>query len=210
MTLETWIAFVLLETVLCLVPGPAVLFVLGQGLSRGPRPALAAGGGILAANTGYFLLSATGIGALLLASYEVFFAIKWLGAGYLVWLGIRALRDAAGAMPVPGSADTSAGIRRAFRRGFLIQAANPKTLLFFGALLPQFVDPAAGLATQIAILGVTSVVVEFAVLAAYGTLAGRARLLVGQAAVVRWFERVAGGLLIAAGIGMAALRRADA
>ena len=207
MNWETWIAFTLLEIMLCLVPGPAVLFVLGQGVAQGPRAAVAASVGILAANTGYFAVSATGLGALLLASYGVFFAVKWLGVGYLVWLGLRALlarpRDLAVARARP------AGAWRVLRRGFLVQAANPKTILFFGALLPQFIDPSGGVVAQILILGATSVAVEFAVLMLYGGLAGRIRRMATNPATLVWLYRAAGGLLIAAGLGMAAIRRAD-
>ncbi|MEQ8396805.1 LysE family translocator [Thalassobaculum sp.] len=207
MTLETWIAFAALETVLCLIPGPAVLFVLGQGLVQGPRSAVAASVGILSANAGYFAVSATGLGALLLASYEVFFAIKWLGVAYLVWLGLRALLARPEALAVERSKPAS--VWRVLRRGFLVQAANPKTILFFGALLPQFIDPTGDVVAQMLILGVTSVVVEFVVLAVYGGLAGRLRQVATRPAVALWFERVAGGLLITAGLGMAAIRRAD-
>lgn len=207
MSVETWIAFAMLEAVLCLVPGPAVLFVMGQGLVQGPRPAVAASLGILSANTLYFAISATGLGALLLASYEVFFVIKWLGAGYLVWLGARSLLTRPEALAVARARPADAW--QLLRRGFLVQAANPKTILFFGALLPQFVDPAGDIALQMLILGATSVVVEFAVLVGYGGLAGRVRRFATRPAVGLWFERAAGGLLIAAGIGMAAIRRAD-
>jgi homoserine/homoserine lactone efflux protein len=207
MTFETWIAFAALETMLCLVPGPAVLFVLGQGLVQGPRSAVAASVGILSANAGYFAISATGLGALLLASYGVFFAIKWLGVAYLIWLGLRALFTRPEALTVERGEPDSAC--RVLRRGFLVQAANPKSILFFGALLPQFIDPAGDVVAQMLILGVTSVVVEFVVLALYGGLAGRLRLFATRPAVALWFERVAGCMLIAAGLGMAAIRRAD-
>lgn len=207
MTVETWLAFAMLETVLCLVPGPAVLFVMGQGLVQGPRPAVAASLGVLSANSLYFAISATGLGALLLASYEVFFAIKWLGVGYLVWLGARALLSRPETLAIAHA--RPAGAWQLLRRGFLVQAANPKTILFFGALLPQFVDPGGNVALQMLILGVTSVVVEFAVLAVYGGLAGRLRQFATRPAIALWFERFAGGLLIAAGVGMAAIRRGD-
>lgn len=207
MTIETWIAFTALETMLCLLPGPAVLFVLGQGLARGPRSALAGSAGILSANAAYFALSATGLGVLLVASYGVFFLVKWLGAGYLVWLGVQALLTRPETFAVRRAEPAAAG--RVAWRGFLVQAANPKSILFFGALLPQFVDPAGNVALQMLVLGATSIGVEFVVLSVYGGLAGRMRRFVTRPATALWFERAAGGLLIAAGLGMAALRRAD-
>src|SRR5262245_9762362 len=100
MTLETWLAFCLTETVLCFTPGPAVLFVVSVALARGARPGMAAALGILVANIGYFTLSATGIAALILASGRLFGALKWIGAGYLVWAGLRMLFAHA-----PGEAD---------------------------------------------------------------------------------------------------------
>ena len=90
MTWQVWSAFVVLETVLCLTPGPAVLFVLSTALTRGSAKTVWSILGIVTANTVYFILSGTGIGAILMASYNLFFAIKWIGAAYLVWLGVSA------------------------------------------------------------------------------------------------------------------------
>lgn len=207
MTWEIWTAFVLVETALCLTPGPAVLLVLSQALTRGAAKAVWSITGILAANTVYFILSATGVGAILMASYDIFFAIKWIGAAYLVWLGVSAFLGkskslsirAADAAPVHGA--------RLFLNGFILQMSNPKTLVFFTALVPQFIAPHAPIVPQVAILAVTSIVIEFAVQMFYAVLAGRAAHLAAQPRFARWTDRVAGTLLIGAGIGMAALRR---
>src|SRR5579872_632283 len=91
MDLSTWVAFALLETFLCLTPGPAVLFVVGSTLGRGRPGGFAATAGIVAGNTVYFVLSATSLGAILLASYQVFTLVRWVGAAYLVFLGVRML-----------------------------------------------------------------------------------------------------------------------
>src|SRR5450631_297155 len=91
MTFPTWLLFCVTETVLCFIPGPAVLFVLATALRRGFPPASVAAAGILAGNAFYFALSATGIAAVIITSHRVFSALKWAGAAYLVWLGLRML-----------------------------------------------------------------------------------------------------------------------
>jgi homoserine/homoserine lactone efflux protein len=205
-TLEAWLIFCATETVLCLTPGPAVLFVVSTALARGARPGMAASGGILAANAGYFALSGTSLGALLLASYELFFLVKWVGAAYLVWLGLRMLfsrarADAAG----PGAAPAPGG--RAFAGGLVTQGANPKALVFFTALVPQFIDPAAPVGAQVAILGVSSTLIELVVLAGYVAVAQRARRLARGPRIALGLQRAGGLLLLGAGAGLATIRR---
>ena len=207
MTWQVWSAFVLVETALCLTPGPAVLLVLSQALTHGAFKALNSIAGILAANTFYFVLSATGIGALLLASYDLFFATKWLGAAYLVWLGVSAFLGKSKSLSVRRSSAAPAPGRRLFFNGFILQMSNPKALLFFTALVPQFINPHAAIVPQVAILALTSVVIEFLVQMFYAVLAGRASHLATQPRFARLTERVSGTLLIGAGLGMAALRR---
>ena len=203
MTLATWAFFVLTETVLCLTPGPAVLFVISQALKHGSLKSLWANAGILSGNTLYFALSATGVGALLLASHRLFIGIKWAGAAYLIFLGVKTFLDRGGArLDAPTTLSGPVG-SRLLLRGFAVQAANPKALVFFTALLPQFINPTAPVAVQLLILGVSSLFVEFLILAGYGILAGRASSLAGQPRFARATNRVSGGLLIAAGAGLA-------
>jgi homoserine/homoserine lactone efflux protein len=207
-TWQVWLAFAVLETVLCLTPGPAVLLVLSQALSRGTAKTVWAILGILTANTAYFIVSASGLGAILAASYDIFFAIKWIGAAYLVWLGLNEIFGAHAQLAI---APADAKRRLAgpmFVRGFALQMSNPKALVFFTALVPQFRNPHAALVPQIAILAVTSMVIEFGVQIFYAALAGRFTHLATRPRFAAIANRVTGSLLIAAGIGMAALRRA--
>ena len=199
MSLEAWGLFVLTETVLCLTPGPAVLFVVSQALSRGRAAAAAGAVGILGANVLYFALSATGLGAMLLASYELFALVRWLGAAYLVWLGVRAFVGRAA--PRSPDATPATGVRTTWANGFVLQAANPKALLFFVALLPQFIDPAGHVASQVLVLGITSVMIELIVLVAYGAAAGRFHGLAVHPRFARPADRVAGTMLVTAGVG---------
>ena len=207
MTWQIWSAFVLVESALCLTPGPAVLLVLSQALTRGAPKAVWSIAGILAANTVYFILSATGVGAILLASYDLFFAIKWIGAAYLIWLGVGAFLGKSKALSIRAADPKAVGGGRLFLNGFLLQMANPKVIVFFTALLPQFINPHAAIVPQVAVLAATSVVIEFFVQLFYAVLAGRAAHLAAQPRFARITDRVAGTLLIGAGLGMAALRR---
>ena len=205
MTLQTWLFFVAAEGVLCFTPGPAVLIVISLGLNRGRKAGLHASAGVALANAGYFLLSATGLGALLLASWELFVLIKWIGAVYLCWIGFsmvlakarRGAESRDGAAPAP--------TKGALLHGFVAQGANPKALMFFVALLPQFVRPDQPLVPQIVILAVTSIVIEMTALATYSVLAGRAQTLATGGMFGTTLQRVGGGLMIAAGLGMATM-----
>jgi len=198
MDLGTWVAFALLETFLCLVPGPAVLFVVGSTLGRGPASGFSAAAGIVTGNLAYFLLSATGIGALLVASYEAFSVVRWVGAAYLIYLGLRALF-------APGEFGTVRPVRvgRSLIGGTMTQLANPKALIFFTALLPQFIDPHRSLVVQLAILAVTSQAIESLVMTGYVTLAHGVARGIGRDRFAAVFERVAGLFLIGAALRLA-------
>jgi homoserine/homoserine lactone efflux protein len=192
MTWTTWWIFVCTETVLCLTPGPAVLFILSSALKAGARKSIFSNLGILSANALYFALSATGIGALLLSS-KLFLAVKWIGAAYLVIYGLRLIFGKEDAVAVVDQKS-----HHLFVNGFTLQISNPKAILFFSALLPQFLNPHAAIVPQVVILGATSVVIEFLILLAYG-LAGSSL----TPRYAKWTNRVAGGLLIGAGAGIA-------
>ena len=204
MSWEVWATFLLVETGLALAPGPAVLFVVSTALRHGGRRSVWANVGILSGNAFYFTLSAVGLGAVLLASHDVFTLLKWCGAAYLVYLGLR-LVVAPGGPPNDANAEQPVAGRSTwtiFRQGFILQAANPKALVFFVALLPQFINPAGNVALQIAILGVTSVVAEFVVLCGYGFAAGRLSAWARRPSVARATDRAAGTLLVGAGVGL--------
>ncbi len=206
MTIHAWLLFCLTEAVLCLSPGPAVLLVVSIALRGGARRALAACLGILAANSLYFILSATGLAALLKMSSVFFQWVQWVGAAYLIWLGGRILLATFRPERESPTRAPEQGLRRSFSHGFLTQASNPKLLAFFAAILPQFIDPSAAIAPQIAILGISSIAIEFLVLAGYAAAGARAGELASPR-LQRAVERAGGGLLIGAGAGLAALGR---
>jgi homoserine/homoserine lactone efflux protein len=180
-TFKTWLLFLTMESALSLSPGPAVFYVVSQSARGGVPRTLAATAGILSANGIYFALSATSLGAVIAASARFFTFAKWMGAAYLIYLGIRALRSAgmsqsvtlqAGAAP-PG-VTVEQNLRRVYAGGLTLQLANPKALLFFLALLPQFIDLKSAVVPQMLILTATSMIPEFFILTGYGWLASRA------------------------------------
>lgn len=177
MTFKTWLLFLMMETALSLSPGPAVFYVVSQGVRGALRRSLPAAAGIISANAIYFALSATSLGAIIAASAQFFSIAKWAGAGYLIYLGVKALRSAGSSHEIALDAAVPAeqGDRRRVYLGALtLQLANPKALLFFLALLPQFIDPTLSVVPQMLILAATSMLPEFCILLGYGWLAHRA------------------------------------
>lgn len=200
MSVSNLLFFAAMELVLCLTPGPAVLLIVSQAMKRGFRPSLRGALGIVTGNALYFVLSAMGLGALLLASRTVFEVIKWIGAGYLMFMGLRMIFVASPAEEAPQAATDD----RSFTQALLVQLSNPKAVVFFTALLPQFIDPKGPVTLQFVVLGTISTVIEFPVLALYGFAADKGRAL--YARHTRWVERIAGGCLVAAGAKLAATR----
>jgi threonine/homoserine/homoserine lactone efflux protein len=211
MSLKLLLVFAVTEFLMSLTPGPAVFLVISQGMHAGFRGSLRGIAGILAGNTIYFALSALGLGALLVASASLFQIIKWLGIAYLIVMGVRMVlkretKDAVGQKMKSRLA--------LFSQGLITQLSNPRAIVFFTALLPQFISPGArnpgwmggSMAAQFVVLGLVSIAVEFPVLAAYGWLADRGGNLIPQR-FSALPERVAGAFLIGAGIGLAAMRR---
>lgn len=198
MSWHVWVAYTLTEFVLCWIPGPAVLFVTSQAMSGGLRSGVRAAAGIETGNTTYFALTAIGLTTVLRASASVFGVIRWIGAGYLVYIGIRSLLAtpvAVGEAPPP--------VRRSFVRGCIVQLSNPKAVLFFTALVPQFVDTHRGIGLQFLILGATSIVVEMPILVVYSLVSHRLRR---SAFVAKWREKIGGSLLVATGARLAVVR----
>ena len=177
MTFKTWLLFLGVETALSLSPGPAVFYTVSQGIRGALRRTLPAAAGILTANGIYFALSATSLGAIIAASARFFTIAKWVGAAYLIYLGLKALLSAHSMHSVALDGNSEAkerDLRGVYFGALTLQLANPKALLFFLALLPQFIDPAVPVVPQMLILAATSMLPEFCILTGYGWLAHRA------------------------------------
>jgi homoserine/homoserine lactone efflux protein len=191
MTLSTYLLYLLAVSLLIVTPGPTMIMTLTNSVNHGPWRALASLSGALAANFAIMMLSALGLGAVLAASQAAFTTLKLIGAAYLIWLGVRTFRNGGG-LQLGG--DAAPRGRSLFMQGVLVGASNPKSLLFFTAFFPQFIDPAAPFLPQFLVLSLTFVVGDFLILGAGAFGVGRVAPWLRQAHVVRWINRVCGGL----------------
>ena len=207
MAWETYLAFVAASVIMLLVPGPTVLLVIAHSLREGRRATLPTVAGVMAGDALAVTVSLAGLGALIATSAMLFTALKWIGAAYLIWLGIRTLMQAP-RMPgreEPGAPATS---RRMAGSAFIVTALNPKGIAFFVAFLPQFVDPSAATAPQLVIMAVTFVCLAGTTNLGYALAASRASVLIRRPLWQRVTQWTSGGALIGAGVLTAAMRRA--
>lgn len=202
MALQTYLVFLITTAVVVFTPGAAAIAVASQGAANGGRRALAGVAGIASANVIYFVLSATGIASLIIASNLLFQIIKWAGVAYLLWLGINAIFSANGPIKVTESASQTS-LRKLFAQGFVIEFANPKALMYFAAILPQFLNPDLPILPQILIMGVTTLVIDLTSYTAYGFLGDRIAAGGLRKWVVGLINKSAGAALIFAGVRMA-------
>ncbi|WP_374832812.1 LysE family translocator [Paenochrobactrum pullorum] len=200
MNYHLWFGFIAASIVVGIVPGPGVLSIVGYAISSGTRTALASVAGMAVGNLFAMTLSLAGVGALLASSATAFMLLKWAGAFYLIWLGILAIRSSH-----MNANDTAAAINPisaslAFRSNILIGVFHPKTIVFFVAFVPQFIDGNHAYWPQAILLICTFTVVVGITDALYALTAARARsLLVSSKKTKIWMGRAGGGGLVAAG-----------
>jgi len=199
MSWETWLIYLVAVVGLSLAPGPNGLLALTHGALYGHKKALYTIIGGVVGFTLLIALSMYGIGALLQASSDALFVLKWLGGAYLVWLGIQLWRAPGLSFSTPGKVQQCSGATL-FRTGLLAAISNPKVLLFFGAFLPQFIDPAGDLLAQFFVMAATFALVEFLVEYLLARVAFKIRPLLERKGSL--FNRVCGGLFVLIGTAM--------
>ncbi len=205
MSLELYFAFMLATAVLIAIPGPNVTLIVAHAIAHGARRAFAAVIGTQCAQAVQLCFVALGMSTLIVTFAAVFEWLRWLGVAYLIWLGIQRWRAS-----TPKDApdlDPPAAPRGLFWQGFAVGLTNPKTWLFYAAFFPQFVSPAVPLGPQLAVLSVTYLAIATLIDGSYALLAGRARTWLSFGARRRASDRVAGSLLIGAGLWLALARR---
>ena len=208
MELDLWLAFVAASTALLLIPGPTVLLVLSYALSQGRRVAVASASGVALGDLAAMSASLAGLGALVLASAALFTVLKWVGAAYLVWMGLKLLRAAPSRGLALPDAPGAIRARSVFWHAAAVTALNPKSIAFFIAFVPQFLRPGQPLLPQFAVLIATFVGLAALNALAYALLADRLRATIRRPGVITWLTRMGGGALIAMGLMTASLRRA--
>lgn len=207
MSFDLWLTFAAASTALVLIPGPTVLLVLSYAISQGKRVAVASATGVAAGDFLAMSLSLAGLGALVMASATLFTVLKWIGAVYLVFLGIRLWRS-----PPSSGLDVSGATENATDRGVFWHAAavtalNPKSIAFFIAFVPQFIAVDQPILPQFAILIATFVSIAALNALAYALLADRLRQTIKKPGVIAWFTRGGGVAMIGMGIMTAFAKR---
>lgn len=204
MSLDLWLAFVAASTLLVLLPGPTVLLVVGTTLGRGRAAGLAAVPGVMLGDLVAMTASFVGLGAVLAASATAFLVMKWIGAAYLVFLGLRMWWTAP--MRIDGPVETASHTRIGFQ-AFVVAALNPKGFAFFIAFVPQFLDHTQPLLPQFVVAEATFIALAGLNTVCYALLASQARQAVARPGTQKLLNRVGGGALIGAGAMTAMVQR---
>lgn len=211
MSIEHWLAFVAASAILLAIPGPTILLVISYALGHGRKVASATVAGVALGDFTAMTASMLGLGALLATSATIFTVLKWVGAAYLIWLGIKlwrapiAAEGADGTMSVPVEKPV-----RIFLHTYAVTALNPKSIVFFVAFLPQFLDLSRPLFNQMLIFETTFLVLATLNATLYALMASAARQTIRKPRIQAIVNRTGGSLLIGAGLLTAGLRRAGA
>jgi len=206
MSIEIWIAFILAATVILVIPGPTIILVVSQAITHGRRSVIPLAAGVLLGDFTAMAFSLLGLGAILSASAALFVMLKWIGALYLIYLGLKLWRSNPGNGSVALSEKGSSS-RSLFKSAFIVTTLNPKSIAFFVAFLPQFITPQESTITQLLILGVTFLFLCTINAALYAIFAGQLSDTLKKNSVRKWLNRCGGSALIGAGLFTAAMQR---
>jgi threonine/homoserine/homoserine lactone efflux protein len=209
MTIETWLAFTAAAAVILVIPGPTILLVVSYALGYGRKTAVYTATGVALGDFTAMTASMLGVGAILLTSAGIFTAVKWIGGAYLVYLGIKLWRAPIQTGPISDNDNVpERKANRIFFHAFMVTALNPKSIIFFVAFVPQFIDRHATFWPQMVIMEATFVTLATLNSVGYAVLADKARVLIRKATVQKAVNRTGGTLLISAGAVTAIYSRA--
>lgn len=208
MSLEIWLAFVAASSALLIIPGPTILLVLSYAISKGRPVALATATGVALGDLIAMSASLAGLGALVMTSATIFTALKWVGAAYLIYLGVKLFRSASDASLGGLEEVSGAGALQIFGHATLVTALNPKSIVFFIAFVPQFITVDRPLMPQFAILTATFVILAALNALAWALLGDKMRVFFKRPGALALFSRFGGGALMAMGVATVAMKRA--
>jgi threonine/homoserine/homoserine lactone efflux protein len=207
MSLQTWWLYVVMTFLICATPGPNMLLIMTSSARSGFRTATAAMAGCLTSLLAMMALSAAGLGALLQAFPTVFDTMRWIGAAYLAYLGIKSWRTQVQDLPEGSGAQVNVATSSSmYRQGLLVAASNPKAILFAAAFLPQFIHPTEPKLPQFTILLMSFAVIEVSWYVVYALSGQRLSAYLRRAKVLKVFNRLTGGIFVGFGALMAAAR----
>ncbi len=207
MPLEIWLAYVATSAVVLAIPGPTILLVLSYSIAHGRQATLPLVAGVALGDAVAITLSLIGLGTLLAASAFWFTIIKWIGGLYLIYLGITLLRGVRKPMQLEAEAGAASAPRKLFGNAFIVTALNPKSIVFFIALLPQFIAAGHPVTPQLWILGVTFVVLATIGATSYALFATTIRQFLRTRRAQQAYGLIGGGLLCGAGAWALSARR---
>jgi len=199
MSLELYAAYLAACIVIIMVPGPTVTLIIASSMRHGARAGLANVAGTQAGIALMIVIAGIGLTTVIEAMGQWFGLLRLLGAAYLIWMGFQMIRSSGRLAPGEAAVAPRGGF---FLQGFLVAISNPKTLIFFGAFFPQFIDPAGNYALQIAVMGITALLFAAFSDSAYALAAGRAGSMLSSHRV-RLLSRISGGFLIGGGLWLA-------
>lgn len=208
MTLSTWLTFFAASWAISFSPGAGAISAMSCGLKHGLARTYWNIAGLITGILLQVLVVGVGLGALLATSELAFSIIKWLGVGYLIYLGIKQWNGPSG----PVAADPVARHdtpRDLFTSGFLVNASNPKGTVFLLAVVPQFITPSSALAPQYAAIGATLALTDLVAMSLYAALAAKVLRLLRSPSHIRWMNRIFGGLFVLAGLALASFKRSQ-
>lgn len=207
MELSVWLTYLIATIILSLTPGPGVFSSISSGIRHGFRLGVWNGVGMQFANMFIVIGVSLGLGALLLASETLFGLLKWAGVTYLIYLGIVTWRSPPARFEEDRD-DNATTVRDVFMRGFWVNATNPKGMIFFAAILPQFIDVSRSQPEQYAIFAATTFIIDVIAMAGYTALAARVLRVMDDMNRLRWINRGIGSAFVACGVALATFRRA--
>ena len=204
--MDSWIAFAIASTIILVIPGPTIILVMSQSIKYGPRAVVPLVAGVLLGDLTAMTFSLLGLGVVLSTSYLLFSLFKWIGALYLIYLGVKMWVTVPLHYEQPDPL-LSSHSGRLFRGAFIVTALNPKSIAFFIAFFPQFIHPHHPVFPQLFLLGATFLTLAGINAALYGIFGGGMKHFFTKRSVRKWINRAGGSALIGAGVITAAMRR---